>query len=578
MVLLALVLIGLAATVALSGFSGMLDQIALDKPPAVLIDRAAHILSEAGYPRPPRDRLYGFATDGDFYRYVQQQAGAENPWHELAAAHPGPVYFWYQQSPKLLVSNAVPAPVQLEPNQNVPPGEVHLRLTPQGQLRQLTIAPPAFLSTAESAPAPAAATSAAIGASSGPSAEAGATTRAPRPFTLDQAWRRLFRAAGLNMADYRPAPPEETPPVFADTRLAWQRAAPDTGPAAGDSRLTSGPLRVEAAAAGGKPVYFNTVYAWQQTDPASLLTIFNASNLYANIAIQAALKFLLLAAGVLLAWRNIASGRADRSGALKLITLFAFAGLAVWAINAHHVPDVVAEYLSFVRGLGYALFMATLVWACYLAIEPFVRRTWPQTLISWSRLLAGRFLDPVVGRHVLMGAAAGVGCAILLELENIIPGWLGLPTPLPVLLGRITGLTQSPLASILNILMGSILAGLLLLLLLVVARTLLRNRLAAGMVFVLIVTAATTRWLPYAYVAWVIEALVATVYLLLLIRLGLVAAISCLGYSIMLSEFPITTHLRLWYAANAVYALAFGAALAALACYTATRRRPADDL
>jgi hypothetical protein len=33
-----------------------------------------------------------------------------------------------------------------------------------------------------------------------------------------------------------------------------------------------------------------------------------------------------------------------------------------------------------------------------------VRRRWPATLVSWSRLLAGRFRDPLVGRDVLAGS------------------------------------------------------------------------------------------------------------------------------------------------------------------------------
>ena len=35
-------------------------------------------------------------------------------------------------------------------------------------------------------------------------------------------------------------------------------------------------------------------------------------------------------------------------------------------------------------------------WLYYLALEPYVRRLWPQALISWSRVLAGRVRDPLV--------------------------------------------------------------------------------------------------------------------------------------------------------------------------------------
>jgi serine/threonine-protein kinase len=56
-----------------------------------------------------------------------------------------------------------------------------------------------------------------------------------------------------------------------------------------------------------------------------------------------------------------------------------------------------------VWGLGWSCF----IWALYIALEPYVRRRWPATLVSWSRLLAGRFRDPLVGRDVLVGCLAG---------------------------------------------------------------------------------------------------------------------------------------------------------------------------
>jgi hypothetical protein len=44
----------------------------------------------------------------------------------------------------------------------------------------------------------------------------------------------------------------------------------------------------------------------------------------------------------------------------------------------------------------------------YVALEPFVRRRWPHSLISWTRLLAGGLKDSLVGGHILTGAALGV--------------------------------------------------------------------------------------------------------------------------------------------------------------------------
>jgi len=50
-----------------------------------------------------------------------------------------------------------------------------------------------------------------------------------------------------------------------------------------------------------------------------------------------------------------------------------------------------------------------------MAAEPFARRTWPKLMVSWQRLLSGRFRDPLVGRDLLLGGLAGaVVSAVLL--------------------------------------------------------------------------------------------------------------------------------------------------------------------
>jgi hypothetical protein len=57
-----------------------------------------------------------------------------------------------------------------------------------------------------------------------------------------------------------------------------------------------------------------------------------------------------------------------------------------------------------------------LIWLLYLALEPAVRARWPQSMVTWNRILAGRWLDPQVGAHILIGAA--VGCALWLVLTT----------------------------------------------------------------------------------------------------------------------------------------------------------------
>jgi hypothetical protein len=44
----------------------------------------------------------------------------------------------------------------------------------------------------------------------------------------------------------------------------------------------------------------------------------------------------------------------------------------------------------------------------YISLEPHLRRVWPRTLVSWTRLLSGQLRDPLVGRDVLIGMFVGV--------------------------------------------------------------------------------------------------------------------------------------------------------------------------
>ena len=52
------------------------------------------------------------------------------------------------------------------------------------------------------------------------------------------------------------------------------------------------------------------------------------------------------------------------------------------------------------------LTISAMIWLLYLALEPAVRSRWPHSLVTWNRVLAGRWMDAQVGAHVLIGAAS----------------------------------------------------------------------------------------------------------------------------------------------------------------------------
>ena len=71
------------------------------------------------------------------------------------------------------------------------------------------------------------------------------------------------------------------------------------------------------------------------------------------------------------------------------------------------------------------------MWILYLAIEPGIRRHWPDMLVSWTRLLGGCWKDPLVGRDIVLGTAVGALVALVVPfVRMMVLRAFGLP-PLP---------------------------------------------------------------------------------------------------------------------------------------------------
>ena len=65
------------------------------------------------------------------------------------------------------------------------------------------------------------------------------------------------------------------------------------------------------------------------------------------------------------------------------------------------LPDEVVRLWSLV---GTSLLFGILTAVFYIGLEPALRRRWPHRIVAWTRLLDGRFRDPLVGRELLAGA------------------------------------------------------------------------------------------------------------------------------------------------------------------------------
>jgi serine/threonine-protein kinase len=120
--------------------------------------------------------------------------------------------------------------------------------------------------------------------------------------------------------------------------------------------------------------------------------------------------------------RNLKRQHGHLQAANRVAGIVLVCSVAAGLLRAHYVPDVV-EVTAFVLAMtGYSLIWAIFCRLAYLALEPFIRRRWPHTLVASTRLFAGRFLDPMVARDVLLGAVTGlVGVALVAIRFRISP-------------------------------------------------------------------------------------------------------------------------------------------------------------
>jgi hypothetical protein len=328
------------------------------------------------------DSAYGFSASpsiDSYQRYLQANDSAHR-WERLASHQPALTAFWYRQHQNYLQPVGFLSREGLIINGLVtagdPPmterGMVRIILNAKGRLEYLEAMPSLALSQ----------------------------TAAGQ--TMD--WSSLLSAAGLETARFTPAPPEAFLPVYADSRMAWTGSYDPGRP---------DKIRVEAAALNGRPVFFRILGPWEEPEIAAK----PRGRRFGNIFGEVLLVTLMIAAG-LTAWRNVRQGRGDRKAAWRVAAVLFASGVASWALVSAHVPTLWELYLLLV-GLSWAAFQAGFVGLLYLAVEPFVRRHWPDALISWMRIISGRFRDPLVTSNVLVGACAGTVLALL----NAVNAW-----------------------------------------------------------------------------------------------------------------------------------------------------------
>jgi hypothetical protein len=350
------VIVCLIGTLAYRQAASALMRAPADSSPDVLAHKSRETATLLGYPRHPADYAIWLEDRGELVRYLNQlpAPGKMDEW----LASEAPIRSVYRESPYPLYAHPEGA---VSPNNPPPvtPGMVQVTLDGNGRLLAFSAVP---YSVAD-----------------------GLVPPVP-PETV-------FHAAGLDMTTFTEIPPTLLPPSASDQLRAWKGPHP---------QLPNTELTMEIAFWKGRITRAQLVYPYSRSAggqgpswPARL-----RDYTFQFLPVAAAFVVALLARG------NWKRDRADRQGALRVAMARFVLGMVAWMGYMHPVPNAGIKDL-FLASVGNWLLSAAIMWVMYLALEPAVRARWPHAMVTWNRALAGRWLDPQVNGHVLIGAALG---------------------------------------------------------------------------------------------------------------------------------------------------------------------------
>jgi serine/threonine-protein kinase len=518
---LLLALAGMAAVHVLTLRVNPLIRLQPELTGDVLAQKAREMVTRLGYADRPQDEAYAFAWDDSFIEYVGDRLGPDY-WATGLARPPSPLLFNYRRSQTGMVGITfhtdllTPGMVTTDDPPPIESGMMQLTLDHTGLLRAFEAIPP----QREDAPQP------------------------PQP--LD--WSPLLILAGLDPASLQAAEPRWNWLATSDVRAAWTGSWPGGGHE----------LRVEAAALHGRPVAFLVLGPWSQPwrTPRA-----DSGGEIAFLIIAFTLATAIVLAAGLLARRNMRDGRGDRRGAQTLSSAITVTLWVLWLLLAHFA-ETGGMLGIFLLAIVTTTFYGALFLALYLALEPFVRRYWPQTLVSWTTLLSGRASDAIVGRDVLFGVLLGVVVAVLIRGSDV---WQRSTIWMPTLL--LDGPRATAGHVVLQLFYG-VRTALFCFFLLFLLRTVLRRQIPAAAGFVAIFAALNmvTSDRP------LVDGLIATIYFAMfaaaVLRWGLTTLSVGLFVGNLLLGVPTTASLGVVYAGPAMLLAAIPIVLAAWAFYT----------
>ncbi|MBZ5609370.1 MAG: protein kinase [Acidobacteriia bacterium] len=527
---LAGVLAGLALLAVIHQRTNILAKIPFEVSPDVLAAKAQDILVQVGYPERAVASAYGFAYRfGPLVYLLRNRPG--DPWPRLAKGRPAVVRFWYRTSPAPLAPRRIDDVITVQENDppNIVPGMQEMYLDTKGRLLALEVVPPAL--------------------------------REEKVEAREPPWSVLFQAAGLDISRFRPDEPRWTPGVDVDERAAWTGSYPEAPEI---------PIHVEAGAFQGKPVFFAQYGPWSQPPTAAQAA---GNEKPVGDVVYVILQLIVIFGSIPFARYNLQLGRCDTRGAIRLGLFATSVGMVAWLIGGAHVLHVAESDLFFMAAMR-SLFNGVTMAVTYVSFEPFVRRRWPQTIISWSRLLAGGFGDPLVGRDVLLGTGLGLVLSLIQGVGAMSYAWLGLPAVrLEIRQAALLG-GRSMVGEGLFLIDDALYKALGILFLIFLARTVLRKEWLAGGVVTIALAGILAPNQVTMLIGWPVNLLFFGVMVFTVMRCGLLSMVMSVFITIFLSAFALGTDFSVWYVGEIVFAMLVVLLPAAFACRTALAGQP----
>jgi len=512
---LAAILVGTLLLLYFGIKENALERVHPSKSPEVLSNRASELIAKIGYPGKPVDRDWGFGYNSDFIQYVSTHDKPHADWSKLPYQRPELLSFWYRQSRKNLTpdrfwGNGVPGVVTFDDPPMITSGMVDVWMDDEGRLGWFQAIP-----DEKEEPPP-------------PGANANGEIKKPD-------WSVLFAAAEIDPAQLKDVPSTWNSLAASDYREAWDGKWP------GSDR----PLHVEAASLRGKPVYFALSGPWTSANrmpPPEKTGNEKVKNVVGLIIVGG-----ILSGGLLFAFLNLKRGRGDRVGARRLAWVAFILQLVTYFFRAHFVvsSDVIGTVML---AIATSLLYAGAMWLLYIALEPYVRRNWPQTIISWTRLVSGKVRDPLVGRDIVSGVLLGLSWVLILEIGNLFDIRLG--GALQLGSNDLLGGFREAVGYYFNVATNSIQGALAFFLLLVLIKFIVRNRWLALAVFVAVELTPHMLGSEHMVLDFVVWTLVYGIAALAVVRFGLIA----LGVGVFLADVllnvPYSLDFSNWYAAH----------------------------